>query len=283
MLVWKLTPSRRVRTWYFSMYCWLVRGKSRIVEVDGVTLDLDLSEVIDVAVFLQRFERELVGAIHAYTRSGDVVLDIGANAGVHSMVMAKCAAPGMVFAFEPTRRAYARLQRNAALNPALHVVPVQVALSDENATATTSFRSSWRTDRAVHSEAEDICFRRLDDWIEENRLERVDLVKLDVDGFEYRVLHGAPRMLAGFKPTIFMEVGHYHFADDQTNPVMLLSRAGYHFWDAKTLTSASCDELRRRMTSPEMIDVTINVIASTSDSLASLRSGDRRACSQVAV
>ena len=166
------------------MYCWLVRGKSRIVEVDGVTLDLDLSEVIDVAVFLQRFERELVEAIHAYTKSGDVVLDVGANAGVHSMVLAKCAAPGTVFAFEPTRRAYARLQRNAALNPALHVVPIQLALSDENAAATASFRSSWRTDRVVHSDAENICFRRLDDWLEENQLERVDLVKLDVHGFD---------------------------------------------------------------------------------------------------
>src|SRR5215510_14934759 len=97
--IWQLTPSKRLRACYFSIYCWFVRGKSRIAEVDGVTLDLDLSQVIDVAVLLQKFERELVDAIHAYTKSGDVVLDIGANVGVHAMVFAKCAWPGKVFAF----------------------------------------------------------------------------------------------------------------------------------------------------------------------------------------
>ena len=269
VLIWKLTPSRQLRGWYFSVYCWLVRGKARVVEVDGVRLELDLSQIIDVAVLLQRFERELVDAIHAHTKSGDVVLDIGANAGVHSMVLAKCAWPGKVIAFEPTQYAHARLERNIALNPNLHVVPQRLALSDENASSrVASFRSSWRTDRINDTKPEPMCFRRLDDWLAENHIDKVNLVKLDVDGFEYQVLRGASKMLANSQPILFMEVGHWHFDSDQTNPILLLSNIGYRFWDAKSLEAMLPEQLRRRMQAPQMLDVTINVIASTSKTFA---------------
>jgi len=261
--IWSVTPSRRVRAKYFALYCWLVRGRTKIVAVDGVRLELDLGQTIDVAVSLRKFEREIVNAIHAHTRPGDVVLDIGANAGVHAIVFAKCASPGSVFAFEPTKYAHARLERNVKLNPQLQVRPVRLALSDQNVeSAAVRFRSSWRTDGVVDTQSEDISFRRLDDWIEENQLDKVSIVKLDVDGFEYRVLRGAQKTLSRFKPILFMEVGHYHFDDDTTNPVALLSTIGYCFWDAKSHEPMSPIELRKRLTAPEMLDATINVVAS---------------------
>lgn len=262
-IIWKMTPNRSIREKYFSVYCWLVRGKKRIVQIDGVYFSLDLGQTIDVAVSLGRFEPELVAAIHTHTKPGDTILDIGANTGVHAMVFAKCAVHGKVFAFEPTDYAFIRLKNNIQLNKGLNVEPIQLALSDRNADSeAVDFRSSWRTDGIVDHKMDYVSFRRLDDWMTETGLQSLNIIKLDVDGFEYPVLHGSPQTLSKFRPIIFMEIGLYHFDVVDKNPVTLLGDIGYSFWDAKSKVLISPSEIRQRLMMPEMSGITINVIAS---------------------
>lgn len=265
--IWKHTPSRALREKYFTAFCWFVRGRRRMVTIDGVALHLDLSETIDVATLLRRFEPEIVEAIKHHARPGDVVIDIGANTGIHALAFAATVFPGgKVYAFEPTNDAFARLREHIRLNPKFDVEAIQLALSDQNLPAQeVDFRSSWRTDGVVEKRLSTVAFERFDDWIRDRKIDRIDIVKLDVDGHEYPVLHGASETLGRLLPTIFMEVGLYHFEDAARDPVALLAQMGYRFWDAKSKQPYSRDTMKTRLSQAAMKGITINVIASAAE------------------
>lgn len=266
--IWKHTPSRTLREKYFAAYCWLVRGRRVVTTIDGVTFQLDLSEVIDVAVKLGRFEPEVVEAIKSHTRAGDIVLDIGANAGFHALAFAKQTYPaGKVYAFEPTNHAYVRLRENIRLNPRLNVEPLQVALSDQNLPSqTVDFRSSWRTDGIVERRLSTVSFLKLDDWIRDKDIISLSIMKIDVDGYEYPVIRGGLQTIVRFRPTIFIEVGLWHFDDPRGDPMYLLGSIGYRFWDAKSKQQFSHEALKSHVSdlSRRMVGISINVIASAS-------------------
>jgi FkbM family methyltransferase len=263
-LVWKWTSSRRLRAGYFAAYCWLVRNRVRVVDIDGIRLKLDFSQMIDVAVYLRRFEPEIVSAIERYARPGYTVVDIGANTGMHALPFAKkVGQDGRVYAFEPTDYAFSRLRENMSLNPHLQVDAFKVALSDENIDSLKiDYRSSWRTDGVVEKHSSVVAVRVFDQWMSEFGGRRIDILKIDVDGNEFPILNGAKRTLEMDRPLIFIEIGPWHFQSAERNPLTLLSGIGYRFWDAKSMTETSRTALEAyfRGLSEE---TTINVIAST--------------------
>ena len=87
----------------------------------GICWHLDLHEGIDFAIYLTgRYEPDTVTTMASLIKSGDVVLDIGANIGAHTLSMARMIGKeGEVFAFEPTKYAFDKLVANTTLNPNL--------------------------------------------------------------------------------------------------------------------------------------------------------------------
>ncbi|MBX6324228.1 MAG: FkbM family methyltransferase, partial [Rhodospirillaceae bacterium] len=108
------------------------RGPQARVVRAGVRWELDLREGIDLAVYLNLYERATSRAIARHLRAGAVALDIGANIGAHTLPMARRVGPaGRVVAFEPTDYAFAKLRRNVGLNPdlAARIACLQVLLT----------------------------------------------------------------------------------------------------------------------------------------------------------
>lgn len=236
-LLWKITPLKFARDFYLYTFLRLARNRNTVATVEGMTFALDLGEMIDVCVYLQQFERDVVNAIERYCSPGWIVFDIGANIGAHCLRFAKTTGPqGKVYAFEPTDFAYRKLQKNVSLNPFKHVYPFQIALADQNLKRQTiNFQSSWRTDGNSVETRGLVDLVRLDDWCLENKVERVDLIKLDVDGNEFPVLSGGRELLLSARPLIFMEVGAWHFENPSRNPLQMLREMDYRFWDIKSL------------------------------------------------
>jgi FkbM family methyltransferase len=223
--------------------------------------------MIDVGVFLGRFEPEVAAAIDALCTPGWVVLDIGANIGAHALRLGRrIGTAGCVYAFEPTSYAFEKLERNVALNPTLRIIPVRAALSDRSVPAQTiSYRSSWRTDgqRSVQSSVVD--FVRLDDWCAQRGVDRIDLIKIDVDGNEYSVVTGAMKMITSSLPLFLLEAGAWHFEDRATNPWAILEGLGYRFWNAmRRKPYNSLAEIRAELppSDPDK-GFSINLVAST--------------------
>ena len=197
----------------------------------GINWNLDLSQGIDFAIFLLgRFELETIKTYKKYVAPGSVVLDIGANIGAHTLPLAKMVGEtGKVIAFEPTDYAFGKLKKNLSLNGALasRVTAIQallVAILSEEIPETIP--SSWPLGRISDNEGVSHPIHggtfntligavpiRLDDWFEKNPVDRIDFIKMDVDGYEIGVLEGASRTLAKHHPVIVMEFAPYIFEE----------------------------------------------------------------------
>jgi FkbM family methyltransferase len=211
----------------------------------GARWRLDLREGIDLALYLSLYERRTSGAIARYLDEGSVALDIGANIGAHTLPMARrVGAGGRVVAFEPTDYAFAKLRRNVGLNPDLapRVTCLQVLLTaSPEETSLRPIHASWPLGGAgdVHPlhrgrlmATAGASAATLDASVRDLGLERVDFIKLDVDGNELSVLSGAVETLGRFCPTMIMEFAPYVQAEGGPDrfPTLLslLSGFGYH-------------------------------------------------------
>ena len=127
-----------------------------------------------------------------------VYLDIGANLGYYSVLFSRLAGSGgTVYAFEPEPNNFDILKKNIEKNHCTNLKPFPVALGNKEEELTLGlYRSS---NRGRHSLAKDFGFgtvkvpvKRLDDIINE---EAIDVMKLDVEGYEPYVLQGAEKTL----------------------------------------------------------------------------------------
>ena len=263
--IYRATPFRPVREAYFRSFLRLVRGRRVTRTIEGMTFELDLGELIDVSVFLQQYERDVVALIERLTRPGSTVLDIGANIGAHTLRFSKLVGSGgNVFAFEPMDYAFTKLARNVALNGAVNTQLVRLALSDHNAAAqVVGYRSSWTLTGERKHETAVVDFRRLDDWCNERGVTDVHLVKLDVDGDEQKVVAGGLSTIERCRPILLVEVGAWHFSSTEYNPLHLLATRGYRFWETTTLLEIDLPGIRARL--PDRDDemaFSINLVAS---------------------
>jgi FkbM family methyltransferase len=118
-----------------------------------------------------------------------------------------------------------KLLRNIDLNRYGNIAVEAVALSDMSGREDVRFRSNWPLDGKHQPEAnivESIQFETLDAYTCRAGLE-VDLIKLDVDGYEQRVLSGGLEHLRRYRPIIVMEVDR----DNADDLVALLGRERY--------------------------------------------------------
>lgn len=146
--------------------------------------------------------------IRAYLRPGDQVIDVGANVGDTVLTAAiKVGTGGCVWAIEAHPRTYSFLQGNIALNKISNVVALNSAASGE--TGKLSFSNDRRDDmNRVQGTGIDVEARRLDDLVPDHGV--IDLLKIDVEGYELQVLSGATKTLARTRCVIF-EVAEQHF------------------------------------------------------------------------
>lgn len=228
----------------------------------GINWQLDLKEGIDFAIYLLGgFEINTLRFYESVIKEGDVVLDIGANVGAHTLPFAKLVGSGgKVHAFEPTQYAFGKLQQNAQLNPALRPqmeLHHAMLVRDSNQAVSESLYSSWplqgKTDlhethggRLMSTAGAQVI--SLDDFVRDSALTRIDFIKLDVDGHEIAVLSGAAHTIARFRPMILMELAPYLFADSlhELEKIMATIVAlGYEIRDVDTkqVLPTSLDQL----------------------------------------
>ncbi|HWC10343.1 MAG TPA: FkbM family methyltransferase, partial [Acidimicrobiales bacterium] len=149
--------------------------------------------------------------------------DIGANIGLYCLGLATLAPRGRVFAFEPSPGSLGFLRANVQQNGADNVEVVARALADHEGTIAfhdvpffsagsfTTDEGSWLGSDAVGSTLVEVGCTTLDAFVESRSVERVDVLKIDVEGAEVAVLDGGARTLAAHRPTVVMEFNSFAF------------------------------------------------------------------------
>jgi FkbM family methyltransferase len=164
------------------------------------------------------WEPNTTHAIKQLVKEGDVVLDIGANIGYDTVIMSKLVGEtGKVYAFEPTSHYFDVLNRSLAANKITNTKTFNFGLSDADAELDIYLGQHSATIHDPEGKAvlpkEKIILRTLDKVAEEEKLDRVDFIKLDVDGHEPAVLDGGWKTIDRFSPIILLEISAEHYLE----------------------------------------------------------------------
>ncbi len=166
----------------------------------GITYKLDLREYVQRNLFLHGdYERNTMRHVRRLIRSGDTVVDIGGNIGFYALEMARLNAPGRLISFEPNPAALDRFKDNRQLNPAITNIELREhGLADAPGGFTLSFnRGNLGSASAFGNAPEriEVKVATLDAVLAANGIDRVDVMKIDIEGGEFAALRGAERII----------------------------------------------------------------------------------------
>ena len=145
----------------------------------------------------------------------DIVLDCGANIGVFTIYASKKAK--MVYAFEPSPNESKILEENKKINKSDNIKVIEKGILDISIDAklslcsTGSFIDNFKP-KYLSNNIINIKTISIDEFINQERLEKVDFIKMDIEGSEKKALFGAKEVLKKFKPKL--AICAYHNFDD---------------------------------------------------------------------
>jgi FkbM family methyltransferase len=216
----------------------------RLCTRDGIRYQVDLTEVIDQGIWLYGWEPATIALLKSHTSPGDTVIEVGANVGAHTLLLARLVGPsGTVYAFEPTKYAQSKLRTNIDLNPDLKariVIRSELVTNHAGQTPVRRIKSSFPV-RSGGIPAEAV--RTAAIALDKEPFDRVNLLKIDVDGYDFKVLEGATELLKKFKPYVLIELSEYTLnsqGDSVRDIFGLLRFLGYSgiYDDGTPITSA---------------------------------------------
>jgi FkbM family methyltransferase len=198
------------------------------------------------------YEDEINKLIRISLKNGRNGLDIGGNIGLQSIRMSQCAGDtGKVYAFEPLVYLQEKFNRNMLLNKAHNVTLFPFALSDEESEADfTIDKKSWNqgtfslTNHITGTEKQRVIIKIADNIPEIKDLNSLDLIKIDVEGFEYHVLRGLKQTLQKHKPRIIFEYDRNYWINTSQNIAdccIFLQSLGYTIYQ---VTPVGCELLK---------------------------------------
>jgi len=200
-------------------------SRGRVVQVsdfDGLmNMRLRLDEHMQSQIFWYGYySRDIILLMNRLLKPGDVVADVGANIGEISLAAAKrVGGAGKVYSFEPMTTLFERLVQHIEMNNATQITPVRQGLADGQRTAVIYAQAEQFNDGTSHTglgtiypfgdrsqPVEEIQLNTLDNYCEQHAIERLDLIKIDVEGAELDVLRGAQSTLQKYKPFVILEL-----------------------------------------------------------------------------
>jgi FkbM family methyltransferase len=161
------------------------------------------------------YELNNINFINNYLSPGMTVIDIGAHIGLLSIIMAQKVKPaGKVYSFEPTPSTFKLLQKTIAINDFTEIVkPNKMAVAEKkgktffyitdieahNSNSLSNNKRDYGNEHRI-----DVDLTSIDEFVTDNKLSKIDFLKIDAEGAEYSVLKGCEATLRRDKPKIIL-------------------------------------------------------------------------------
>ena len=225
---------------------------------DGSTLvdimpGINLPMIINPKMYFSKvyngyvFESGTIYFIKDYLRSGQTVLDVGANVGYFALLFSQIVGKtGQVIAFEPGDFSFNLLKQNKDLNQYHWLKIYQAALGEKD--KIVDFNSG-EPGMDVYNSLGDIChpsadtskFKKIqiqqfkgDNWFEQHNINSIDLMKIDVEGGEYGVIKGMLKMFENQKISVLLIEITYEMSETfgyrPSDIILLLKDFGYQWF-----------------------------------------------------
>lgn len=170
-------------------------------------------------------------------RPGDYALDIGANIGATMVLLGERVGPtGQVLGFEPDPQSFQKCQEHLLINSQSHMEVFQLGLGNEQAEKWLRVRVASNqgmnqvSPMGEQTDGTRIKITTLDHFFSQRSENRIDLIKIDVEGYEAEVLRGAKATIEKFRPRLFVEIDDLNLKDHGSAPKEiydLLESLGY--------------------------------------------------------
>ncbi|WP_422931610.1 FkbM family methyltransferase [Singulisphaera sp. PoT] len=196
------------------------RSGEKTARIFGYNVKLDLADDIHRWIYLGCYEPEETALLREHLKPGMNFLDVGANIGYFTLLAASIVGPsGRIFSVEPSPACSTRLAESVQANGIKNVRIERMGLSDQPGTSVlhipraedrnhTPSMISWNEGESTSIE---VPVRTLDAMIEEWGIDTIDVMKIDVEGYEPTIFRGASHALAsGRIKAILCEFNAYY-------------------------------------------------------------------------
>jgi FkbM family methyltransferase len=236
----RLPPSQwteRLALWWGYRYC-PAPGVARLRS--GASIHVRPSDYLQLLIYYQgTFEPHCMPYLRACAGKGDTVVDVGANIGLYTLESSLAVGPsGRVISIEAAPPHLETLRRNIKLNDMRNVSLIATAVGDSVGEATLVLGKGdnlgmYTLGHRDGDESYTVALRPLDVLLAEQDLDSVALIKMDIEGSEYRALRGGEKTLAKYKPAILIELNDVALnrcGSSAASVKNLLREAGYRGW-----------------------------------------------------
>ena len=192
-----------------KQFLWLnnrIKRKEGIefVERNGVELELDLSDSVQNGIFMNVYKASIIRVMNEQLKEGDVMFDFGGFIGYFSLIGSKLVGEsGKVFCFEVNEENIKKIEKNIERNDAKNIEIINNAIGNQNRIVTIPTQTKYdvTTGKEIGDE-KDVLMVTLDQFMKTNELEKIDFIKMDINGHEYEALLGMQETIEKYHPTI---------------------------------------------------------------------------------
>jgi FkbM family methyltransferase len=222
-------------------------GSIKYVVRDNLHYRLDVSMFLDHAIFFCLMDEDPSHHnLFKVLKSDSTVFDIGANIGYLTLNFARTCLHGHVYSFEPDTQNSEALLTNIKLNTFQNISTHKAAVGSQRGKASLYkyYPGNPGTNRILNEKpttkhtVEEVNVTTLDDFVNEEKIQKVDLIKVDVEGFEKFVLEGAKETIKNWKPILFVELVEVNLNQQGytcASLVEYIEGLGYEVKDAMTM------------------------------------------------
>jgi len=239
----KFGLSKTIKGIFFYNYRLLLRQfinlkNEKLLEINGhpfftVPNDKGISEEL---LMFKTHEPLSTKILSKSLKSGMICLDIGSNIGYYACLESLIVGnSGKIIAIEPSPINYKYLQKNASLQKIKNISTFNFACGDYDGTIkfAISDRSNWS--RVISEDLldappdsiiteQEIPLVQVDTFLSEQKVEKIDFLRMDVEGYEYHILKGCVKTIEKFRPFFHIEVHLFLLGSEKTLELFTLFR-----------------------------------------------------------
>ncbi len=179
-----------------------------ICQGKDISIELSSDSVLAEPLFVGRFEEDESEFLRSIAESGMKVIDVGANVGIYTVLLGKAIRPfGHIWSFEPYQPVASYLKRNIEMNELDNVTVIEKAVAEKEGVLDfhifsdgddvyNSLGAAERPEEQLYAVRKiPVSVTTLDTVADETGIEKIDILKIDVEGAEEWVLKGAERLI----------------------------------------------------------------------------------------